>query len=79
MGDVEYARGKKIRNITNGILIAIAVGFTFFVILSYATHDKGIFRLKTTSFWSLIIVFSLLSHIFLFSICVLIRALREVG
>ena len=79
VGDVEYVKGKKVRNITNGILIVIAVCFTFFVILAYATHNMGIFRLKTTMFWSFIIVFSLLSHIFLFSICVLMRALREVG
>ena len=79
VGDVEYTKGKKIRNITNGVMIAIAVGFIFFVILAYSTHNMGIFRLKTTMFWSFIVVFSLLSHIFLFSICILMRALREVG
>ena len=79
VGDIDHLRGKKLRNISNGIMVTIVVSFVFFIILSYATHNMGIFRLKSTMFWSFVITFSLVSYMFLFSICLLVHVMKKVS
>ena len=79
IGEVDQIRGKKLRNISNGVMISLVSVFIFFMLLAYITHNMGIFRLKSTMFWTFTIIFSLMSYMFLFSICLLMQALRKVS